>query len=175
MDPYAQQKLEVYKIVNLKIMAVNLNNYYEIKDTLDKNGIDSILYGSLGASVYIGNFREFDDIDLLVDKDLVESRWPELKEIMTKEGFSVLDEKEHEFINSKGVKIAFAGNNVLERDRICTLDTGVVEIEKNGKKIRTITKDAFINAYLFSSTDGYRKEKRGRSDLDIVDSLRKLQ
>lgn len=156
-------------------MAVNLNNYFEIKSVLDKNGIDSILYGSLGVSVYLGNFREFDDVDLLVDKEFLKSRWPELKEIMAKEGFSVLDEKEHEFINSKGVKIAFARNNVLERDGICTLDTGVIEVEKDGRKVRTITKEAFINAYLFSSTDGYRKEKRGRSDLDIVDSLKKIQ
>lgn len=156
-------------------MTANINNYFKIKEVLDKNGIDSILYGSLGVSVYLGNFKEFDDVDLLINKNFIGERWPELKEIMTEENFSVLDEKEHKFINSEGVKIAFAGNNVLERDKVCTLDTGVVEIERGGKKIKTITKEAFINAYLFSSNDGYRKEKRGRSDLDIVDALRKSQ
>lgn len=85
---------------------------------------------------------------------------------MAGEGYRVLYEKEHEFVNSEGVKIAFAGNNVLERDGICTLRTGVIEVEWEGKKIRTITKEAFIKAYLFSSDDGYRKGKRGRSDLD---------
>lgn len=155
-------------------MAVNLENYFRIKDILDNNNINSILYGSLGASIYLGNFRDFDDIDLLINKDFLDSKWPELKEIMNKENFIVLDEKEHEFINSDGIKIAFAGDNVLERDKICFLDTDVVEIQKNGKKVRTITKEGFVNAYLFSSKDGYRIEKRGRSDLDIVDSLKKL-
>ena len=155
-------------------MAVDLKNYFKIKDVLDKNGVDSILYGSLGVSVYLGNFREFNDVDLLVNKNFVEGRWSELKKIMMGENYSVLDEKEHEFINSEGVKIAFAGNNVLERDGICALDTGVIKVEMNGKKIRTLTREAFINAYLFSSKDGYRKEKRGRSDLDIVGALRGL-
>lgn len=155
-------------------MAANLKDYFKIKDILDKNGIGSILYGSLGASIYLGNFKKFNDIDLLVKKDFVENRWPELKKIMAKQGFSVSDEKEHEFINPKGVKIAFAGNNILKKDGICTLGTGVIKIERNGKKIRTLTREAFINAYLFSSKDGYRKEKRGRSDLDIADALRKI-
>jgi len=37
---------------------------------LQKVGIDPILYGSQGVSVYLGAFKQFGDIDLLI-----ESRW----------------------------------------------------------------------------------------------------
>lgn len=155
-------------------MSVTLNNYKEINNFLANNGIDTILYGSLGVSSYLGNFREFDDIDLLIDKEFLGNKWEFLKGLMNSHGFRLENEKEHEFIDNKSVKVAFAAKDVLVDDNICDPKLDVVEIENEGIKIKTLNVKGFLNAYTFSSADGYRFEKRGDNDTIILRRLKKL-
>jgi hypothetical protein len=156
-------------------MSVKLSDYKKVDNILREKSIDSILYGSLGVSVYLGNFRDFDDIDLLVDDEYIEGKWSFLKELMLSNGFEVSDEKEHEFINTDGVKVAFAKKRVLIDDNICDPKSDVVKTIVDGVEINTLKPNCFIKAYTFSSTDGYRIEKRGDSDLNIVRDLKKLK
>lgn len=155
-------------------MPVELNDYKRVNNLLLENDVDSILYGSLGASVYLGKFRKFDDIDLLVNEEYLENKWNFLNELMIKNGFNLIDEKEHEFLNDKGVKVAFAKKNVLIKDEICNPETDVVSIVVEGIVVKTLNVKGFIEAYTFSSNDGYRIEKRGDSDLNIVRKLKQL-
>ena len=154
-------------------MTVTIKDYQQINKFLSDNGIDTILYGSLGVSVYLGNFRDFDDIDLLVDNIYMEEKWGTLKDLMLKNGFQITDEKEHEFINVREVKVAFAEKDVLIEDHICDPLTDTVTIYLDGVTVKTLKPECFIKAYTFSSTDGYRIEKRGDSDLNIVKKLQK--
>ena len=156
-------------------MSMKLGDYNLVDRFLRESGIDSILYGSLGVSIYLGPFREFDDVDLLVDDEYVGRKWSALKNLMIKEGFEVSDEKEHEFVNTNGVKVAFAGKSVLVDDKICDLVDGVIKITVDGIEVKTLKLDGFIKAYTFSSTDGYRIEKQGNSDLNIVRKLKELK
>ncbi len=156
-------------------MAVKIEDYKLVNRFLISEGVDSILYGSLGVSVYLGNFRDFDDIDLLVEDKNVEGEWSRLKEIMAKQGFDISDEHEHEFKNTEGVKVAFASQNVLVEDNICDPNKDLVTVQVDDVTVRTITPEAFIKAYTFSSTDGYRIDKRGDSDLNIVRKLKSIQ
>lgn len=155
-------------------MSVKLSDYKWVNGFLVENGIDSILYGSLGVSVYLGNFREFDDIDLLVDDEYLGDKWVFLKNLMIDKGFSLTDEKEHEFVNTDGVKVAFAEKSVLTDDKICDPKKNAVKVIVDGIEVNTLKPGVFIKAYTFSSTDGYRIEKRGDSDLNIVRRLRSL-
>lgn len=156
-------------------MTVTLRDYDRVKSLLSENGIDSILYGSLGASVYLGNFREFNDVDLLVDRKYLSEEWSQLIEQMKQHGFQIVNKKEHEFLNEEGKKVAFAEKDVLIRDKICDPVKDVLEFTQRGVKVRTLTIDGFINAYKFSSKDGYRIEKRGRNDLQVVMLLQDLK
>jgi len=153
-------------------MSVKLSDYKLVRNFLSEKGIDSILYGSLGVSVYLGEFREFDDIDLLVEDEFMDKKWDYLKELMKNKGFEILDEKEHEFVNNNGVKVAFAGRSVLVEDNICDPNTDRVSKNIGGIEVSTLKPECFIKAYTFSSTDGYRIQKRGDSDLNIVRMLK---
>ncbi|MDP4009718.1 MAG: hypothetical protein Q8P53_01900 [Candidatus Shapirobacteria bacterium] len=152
-------------------MAVDLKNYQKVNNFLLENKIDSILYGSLGVSIYLGNFKNFDDIDLLVEDVYLSDKWLDLIKIMKNNGFELIDSKEHEFINKQDLKIAFTKKSILIKDNICDPKKDIQIHHKEGILIKTLNKQAFINAYTFSSKDGYRKEKRGKNDLDIVKSL----
>ncbi|KKT44259.1 MAG: Phosphoribosylanthranilate isomerase [Candidatus Collierbacteria bacterium GW2011_GWF2_44_15] len=156
-------------------MSVKLGDYKKVDGFLRVNNVDSILYGSLGVSAYLGNFRDFDDIDLLVDDEFIGEKWSFLKELMSSNGFEISDEKEHEFVNPEGVKVAFAEKSVLIDDNICDPKSDVVKIIIDGVEVNTLSPNSFIKAYTFSSTDGYRIEKRGDSDLNIVRDLKKLK
>lgn len=153
-------------------MSVKLSDYNLVNNFLIESGIESILYGSLGVSVYLGNFREFDDIDLLVDDEYLGKKWAFLKDLMINKGFKVTDEKEREFVNTDGVKVAFAGKSVLVDDSICDPISDVININVGGIGVNTLNRNGFIKAYTYSSTDGYRIEKRGDSDLNIVKKLK---
>ena len=120
-------------------MPVTLTDYQKINEHLKKNNIDTILYGSLGVSVYLGNFRDFDDIDLLVDDKYIEGEWPKLVNIMSQIDFKLVDEHEHQFVNNQGIKVAFASKNVLVKDNICNPAKDSITIQKNNIIINTIT------------------------------------
>lgn len=154
-------------------IKVSLEDYQKVNDFLLTNKIDPILYGSLGVSVYLGNFKEFDDIDLLVEDIYLDNKWPDLVEIMKDNGFELIDAREHEFANEQNLKVAFAKKSILAKDNICDPQKDIETYNKNGLSVKTLSKQSFINAYTFSSKDGYRKEKRGKNDLDIINQLKK--
>jgi hypothetical protein len=149
------------------------SNYAHIKSILQKYTIDPILYGSLGVSVYLGNFKQFNDIDLLIEDKWLENQWEDLKEIMNENGFYITDEKEHEFENEDKVKVAFAKYSILIKDKICQPKDAIL-VEKEGTEIRTLTVKDFLKAYQFSVKDGYRTESRGQRDQEIIDKLVKI-
>jgi hypothetical protein len=155
-------------------MSVTLSDYQKVNKFLIASHIDSILYGSLGVSIYLGNFKDFGDIDLLVDDKYLLNDWPVLVDIMSQNNFDLIDLREHEFENKDGIMVAFAKKSVLSRDKICDPVKDVQVIEANGIPVTTLDAKSFINAYVFSSTDGYRIEKRGKNDLDIVEKLTNL-
>ncbi len=128
-----------------------------------------ILYGSQGVSLYIGNFKQFGDIDLLVDDRLLGEDWRLLIATMEKLGFTLDDEREHEFSNEEGTTVAFAGKSILMRDNIAqSVDEAIGDFLIEGKKIQTLTPEAFLRAYEHSVKDGYRKDVRGKKDSEII-------
>jgi dienelactone hydrolase len=141
---------------------------------LKKQGVDPILYGSIGVSVYLGNFKDtFGDIDLLVpDKWLdPKDKWSTLQPIMQKMGFTLIDEHEHEFRNDQGQEVAFAGESVLVRDGIVSDLKEIIRVELGGVSARTLSVASFKKAYEFSVKDGYRLEQRGKNDQEVIGLL----
>ena len=153
---------------------VNLNDYQKVNDFLSNNGIFPILYGSLGVSVYLGNFKKFGDIDLLIEDSFLNEKWNDLIIIMNNNGFKLIDEDEHEFVNNQNINVAFAKQSILQRDNICDLQKDIQTLCIDGVTVRTLSKEAFIRAYTVSAKDGYRKNVRGKKDLDIINRLKKI-
>ena len=139
---------------------------------LERNGVSTLLYGSLGVSVFLGGFKTFEDIDLLVEETWLNNKWPKLIEIMTKSGYELTDRHEHEFTDNTGHIVNFAGLDILLRDKIIDSYEEIVTFEIDDSKIKTLDPQSFIKAYKFSAKDGYRKEKRGKKDREVIDLLK---
>lgn len=153
--------------------VMGLERAHNIMKLLGHKGVDTALYGSLGASVYLGNFKEFGDADLLVDAQWTGEDWSDLQDIMHSLGFRLVDEKEHEFRGADGESVAFAPLSIFERDGI-EFDSAhdIVDIEVDGMSIKTFTPELFMRAYAYSVQDGYRTEERGKKDQLVIDMLR---
>lgn len=162
------------RVIPLTENQVSLRDYQKVNDFLSNNGISPILYGSLGVSVYLGNFKEFGDIDLLVEDSFLNEKWNDLIKIMDNNGFKLIDEDEHEFVNNQNINVAFAKQSILQRDNICDLQKDIQTHCIDGVTIRTLSKEAFIRAYTVSVKDGYRRDVRGKKDLDIINRLNKI-
>lgn len=137
-----------------------------------KVSIHLILYGSVGASHYIGNFKEFNDIDILIEGEWLKRKWEEFKMLMNNHGYILVDEKEHEFENSEKIRVAFAAHSVLVRDKIANLPQDSVDATIDGVKVKTFTAEAFLRAYEFSVDDGYRTKERGKKDSEAITLLK---
>lgn len=117
----------------------------------------------------MGAFKEFGDIDLLVDDELLNDKWQKLINIMQEGGFELVNEHEHEFRNSVGANVGFASENILIRDGIASLIKDIVDVKPiSGLFVRTLTPQAFKKAYEFSVRDGYRINTRGKDEKIIA-------
>lgn len=145
----------------------------ELIKSIQAMNIEPIVYGSQGVSLYIGQFKEFGDIDLLVDKQWVNERWQNLIAKMSEIGFVLVDEHEHEFSNPAGTTIAFAGSDILIRDGITkSVNDAVESFELDTILVRTLKPEVFLRAYEFSALDGYRMANRNKKDNVVIGLLR---
>jgi hypothetical protein len=150
-----------------------LTKYIEISTFLKKEGINPILYGSLGVSLYIGEFKEIGDIDILIeDKWVIGDKWQDLIKLMNQYGFKLINEHEHEFINDQNVDVSFSLHSILIRDKICDSIKDSIIIPKDNVDIKTLNIPCFIKAYEYSTKDGYRLAKRGKNDLQVIELLK---
>lgn len=140
---------------------------FKIIKILQKTKIKPVIYGSFGVACYLGNFKQFGDIDLLVEDDIIDN-WEKFKDFLLLHNFILIDEKEHEFIFDN-LKIGFAKKSILIKDKIINDYADLV----NYKDVDAYTLQAkhFLAAYRFSLNDGYRLKNRGKKDQDIIDKL----
>lgn len=150
-----------------------LAKYIEINAFLKDKGINPILYGSLGVSLYLGEFKEIGDIDILIEDEWVKGdKWQELIKLMNRHGFKLINEHEHEFINDQNVDVSFSFHSILIRDKIGDPIKDLAIIQKDNLNIKTLNMKCFIKAYEYSAKDGYRLAKRGKDDLQVVELLK---
>lgn len=153
------------KVTHLKMVVKLLHQ-------LQNSGIDPILYGSLGVSYYIGQYKpNFGDIDLLVPDSWLESDWTKMQQILASLGFSLLDEHEHEFIDANKQRVQFAKESVLIRDNILNTLKEIITVPIDGIKIRILTAYEFKKAYEFSIKDGYRRDTGRKDDARVITLL----
>jgi hypothetical protein len=149
-----------------------LDDVFEIVSLLRARKIEPVIYGSVGVSLYLGPFKRLNDVDLLIDDEWLNDRWPELQKILGDAGFGLIDEREHEFKDQTGRSPSFARKSILLRDSILSSLDELVMVGTDDKKLTTLTPKALLRAYEFSARDGYRKGVRGKKDADIIALLK---
>lgn len=147
-----------------------MDNFLEkILHILSKLNIAPVIYGSFGASLYLGNFKKFGDIDILIEDNYISNDWEEFKKTLEVDGFTLINEKEHEFAFN-GKQVGFAGKSILIRDGIIKDYKDLVRYKDTNA--HTLTPADFLRAYEFSLKDGYRLNNRAKNDQDIILKLK---
>jgi hypothetical protein len=139
-----------------------------ILEILSELNIKPVVYGSFGVSLYLGDFKKFEDIDILIEDEFVNNKWVEFRKLFESKGFDLVNEKEHEF-ELDGKKVGFASKNILIRDKIIIDYLQLIPYKT--KNALTLSPADFLKAYKFSVKDGYRIKKRGKKDKDIIKKL----
>ncbi|MCC7160441.1 hypothetical protein IT399_01840 [Candidatus Nomurabacteria bacterium] len=142
-----------------------LSKILEILKELD---IKPVVYGSFGVATYLGDFKDFADIDLLIEDEFMNNRWKEFRKLFESKGFNLVNEKEHEF-EFDDRKVGFASKNILIRDKIINDFSELIQYKN--ENAFTLTSEDFLKAYKFSVKDGYRINTREKKDKDIIDRL----
>lgn len=153
------------EVVNMQVAASIMSN-------LKTYGVESVLFGSLGVSVYLGNFKEFGDIDLLISHEWLKEKWRELQQIMQTMGFNLVNEREHEFYDG-AITVAFSHLTIFERDGIGFYpEQDIVVLDKEGYRLKTFSPELFLRTYEYSVRDGYRSKVRKKKDQEVITLLR---
>jgi hypothetical protein len=140
----------------------------KILEILKEINIKPVIYGSFGVANYLGDFKDFEDIDILIEDEFINDEWIEFKELFESKGFNLINEKEHEFeLNDK--KVGFASINILIRDKI--INDYLELVQYKNKNAFTLSAEDFLRAYRFSAKDGYRINTRGKKDEKIIEKL----
>ena len=139
---------------------------YKILEILKEINVKPIIYGSFGVANYLGNFKKFEDIDILIDDEFLNKRWKELKKLLEDNNFNLINEKEFELGNKK---VGFASKNILIRDNI--IDDYSKLIQYKNTYALTLKPEDFLKAYKFSIKDGYRINTRKKKDKEIIEKL----
>lgn len=141
---------------------------FKILEILKELNIKPVIYGSFGVANYLGNFKDFTDIDILIEDEFIKDRWIELKKLFEVKGFYLVDEKEHEF-EFEGKKVGFASKEILIMDKIINDYRELIHYKN--KDAFTLRPEDFLKAYRFSIKDGYRIKIRGKKDRKIIEKL----
>lgn len=140
----------------------------KILKILKKLNIKPIIYGSFGVANYLGDVKDFEDIDILIEDEFLNNKWKEFRNFFEKNGFVLMNEKEHEF-EFEGKKVGFASKNILIKDKIISDFSELVQYKNTD--VFTLTPEDFLKAYEFSVKDGYRIDTRGKKDAEIIEKL----
>lgn len=137
----------------------------------DKLGVIPLMYGSLGLEYLTGENLKADDVDILIPKTFLAERWPEFKTILENDGYTLIDEHEHEF-EKDGVHYSYAQMEELESFADISLSE-VATVGKEGANFKLLSLPQYLKVYTASSKDGYRVNVREKKDFDKIAFIQK--
>jgi len=133
---------------------------------LDKFGIVSLLYGSLGLEYLTGYVLGADDIDILVPHVFITERWHEFKALLEAQGYVLADEHEHTFVRD-GVAYSYA--DIEDLEPFAGIRMKDIEMrEADGVRFLLLSLEQYLAVYKQSSKDGYRVDVRQKKDADKI-------
>ncbi len=159
---------------NIDLETVNSRvweTYSKADAFLREAGMNPVLYGSAAVSAYVGDYKPLGDVDILVEDEFIDGQWDRLVEIMSAQGYTLVDLHEREFADEKGLRIALSRHGILERDKIGKVEEDMRVVERGEMTVTTLSPEALIRAYEFSAKDGYRKDVRGKKDWETIKLL----
>jgi hypothetical protein len=148
-----------------------LLEFKRITRELNKIGTIPVLYGSLGLSESINRDLLTDDIDILIEDKIFNSKFKEIHSSICALGYELIDTEEHEYkrnqfkigLATDGDMIGFSGINPSS---LQTIDDNC--------KYRVLSPVEYLLTYEASNLDGYRKEKHKKDDTSKIKLIKSI-
>ncbi len=138
----------------------------------ERFGVIPLLFGSLGLEVRLQKCLNADDIDVLIPEKVIDDEWDKLVDLMTSEGYLLIDIEEHEFKKSD-IKIAFADLEGLTP--FAGIDISRIPVVSDtGASYLLLDLPDYLSVYEASLKDSYRinvKNKQDQIKIDIIKSV----
>ena len=146
--------------------------FYEIAYRINRKFcVIPLLYGSTGLQLLINENLMPDDIDVLIPRFLLlQNGWGELLSFMQNQGYELIDLHEHTFRKGR-TKIAFAEIDDLEEFANIKLTDSTIK-ETDGAFYFLLTLSQYLNVYVSSLNDGYRRQKNNGKDLQKIEVIK---
>jgi len=148
-----------------------LKTFFEITKILNREFDETpVLYGSFGLGRVIEKDFDPDDVDVLVSDEFVHTKCKDLRRVLEENGYTLRDEKEHEFIKN-GVKLAFA--SVLDLKNLIGSTRQDLEItDESSVRFYELLPKHYLNLYQYLEADAYRhklgKTKKDKEKLEAI-------
>ena len=125
-----------------------------------------LMYGSLGLEYITGESLNSDDIDILIPEVFLKERWEEFKNLLTDQGYILIDEHEHTF-QKNGIYYAYA--SIEELESFAKINLSEIEQRNNdGGWFKLLSLEQYLKVYSVSAKDGYRINVRKKKDNDKI-------
>ena len=132
----------------------------------DKFGIIPLMYGSLGLEYISNENLNSDDIDILIPNVFVNEGWEKFKDVLTKEGYILIDEHEHTFQKNE---ICYSYASLEELESFAKINLSDIECKCDcGIRFKVLSLEQYLKVYTASSKDGYRVNVRQKKDTDKI-------
>lgn len=133
---------------------------------MNKLAIMPLMYGSLGLEYITGESLNSDDIDILIPEVFLKERWEEFKNLLTDQGYILIDEHEHTF-QKNGIYYAYA--SIEELESFAKINLSEIEQRNNdGGWFKLLSLEQYLKVYSVSAKDGYRINVRKKKDNDKI-------
>jgi len=138
--------------------------FLKIAKKLNEIGIIPTLYGSLGLFRIIGDFKECEDIDVLVPENSLKK----ISDLMEKIGFATKN-KEKNIYEKDGEEISFQKeedeNGIIHAESLKTT-------ELEGAKFKELSLDLYLSFYERMLLDDERKKRKDNQDQEKIDMIK---
>ncbi len=133
---------------------------------MDKFAIIPLMYGSLGLEYITGENLNADDIDILIPEVFLKERWEEFKNLLTDQGYILIDEQEHAFQKNR---IHYAYASIEELESFAKINLSEIEQRNNDEVwFKLLSLEQYLKVYSASAKDGYRIKVRQKKDNDKI-------
>ena len=130
------------------------------------------MYGSLGLEYLTKQDLNSDDVDILIPKQFVTSRFGELKAFLEQKGYTLIDEREHTFLKD-GLCYSYA--QIEELEAFAHIAMSEIKTERVGRiSFKMLSLEQYLKVYTASEKDGYRINTRGKKDAEKIAFIKNL-
>lgn len=140
--------------------------FLSVTKVLNSRGITPVLYGSLGLGMLLKKDLKPSDVDILVPKIFLKSKWSFLKGVVEDMGYELIDLHEHEF-SKKDFRLAFGEEEDLEPFSGVNYKTLKI-VTHNGSRFKELGANDYLLAYSSALKDSYRQNKKQVKDMEKI-------